>query len=91
MSLVFTRAFEDCVLSLIVDSIDICNTKQRAVLEAERGKGVIRCIPQKAAGDLHPLPMDLTHVDQDSSFISGGLKVLHTFFYYLGKIREELS
>lgn len=70
--------------SLKVNSVDSCHAKQRTVLEGVRGEGVIRCIPQTAAADLHALPCELANVDQDDNLISGDHEVLHAGSYHLG-------
>lgn len=58
-------------MSLKVHSVDSRHTKQRAVLEGVRGKGVVGCVPQTAAADLYALPSELADVDEDDNFISG--------------------
>lgn len=58
-------------VSLKVNSVDSCHTIKRTVLKGVGGKGVIRCIPQTAAADLHALPSELADVDHDDNFISG--------------------
>jgi len=50
-------------VSFKVDSIHSGNAKQITVLERVRCKGVIGCIPQTAAADLHALPVELANVD----------------------------
>ena len=71
--------------SLIVYSVDSPHTKQRAVLEGVRGEGVIRCIPQTAAADLHALPSELADADQDDKLISLNHEVFHTGSYHLSR------
>lgn len=84
VSHVFLSEFIQCLRdSLKVNSVNSCHTKQRAVLEGVRCKGVIRCIPQTAAADLHALPSELADVDQGNSLISGNQEVLHTGSYHL--------
>lgn len=77
--------------SLRVNSVDSCQTEQRAVLEGVRGEGVISCIPQTAAADLHALPGALTDVDQDDGLISGNHEVLHTGSYDLGGAIQRIK
>lgn len=69
--------------SLKVNSIDSCDTIQRAVFKRVRGKSVVRCIPQTAAADLHALSSELANVYKDNYLISGDHEVLHTGSYYL--------
>lgn len=79
-----SKFFECSCESLKVNSIHSCHTEQGAVLKGVRGEGVIRCIPQTAAADLHALSCELADVDQDHSLISGNHEVLHTGSYHLG-------
>lgn len=69
--------------SFKINSVNSCHTKQRAVLEGVRCKGVISSIPQTATADLYALPSELADVDQDNNLISGNHEVLHTGFYHL--------
>lgn len=63
--------------SLIINSVNICRTKQRAVLEEVRSRSVTRYIPQTATADLHALSTQLADVHQDNNLVSGNQQVLH--------------
>lgn len=63
--------------SLIINRVNICCTKQRAVLEEVRSRSVTRCVPQTAAADLHALSPQLADVHQDNNLVSGNQQVLH--------------
>lgn len=66
-----------CCFSLIINSVNIRRTKQRAVLEEVRSRSVTRCVPQTAAADLHALTAQLADVHQDNNLVSGNQQVLH--------------
>lgn len=84
--LVFSSESIQCLCdSLIVNSVDSSHTKKRAVLEGVGGEGVVRCIPQTAAADLHALPGELANADQDDKLISVNHEVFHTCSYHLSR------
>lgn len=57
--------------SLIVNSVNIGQTKQGLVLDEVRSRSVIGRVPQTAAADLHALPVQLADVHQDNDLVSG--------------------
>lgn len=71
----FTRKIRK--ISLKVNAIYSCYSKQRAIRERVAGKTVGGRVPQAAAAHLHALSRLLADVDQDHDFISGDHEIFH--------------